>query len=636
MTTHINEQQWQRRWEDTRLFAADRVSLKPKYYVLEMYPYPSGELHMGHVRNYLLGDVVARYKRMRGFSVLHPIGWDAFGLPTENAALARGIEPTEWNRQCTERMRRQFQSLGISYDWDRVIDTSDPSYYRWTQWLLLRFWERNLLYRQQSTTNWCIGCQTVLANSQVREDKTCERCCSAVTLKEMPQWFLRVTDYAQRLWDDLDLLTEWPERVKAMQRYWIGKKDDGTFRIHDWSISRQRYWGAPIPFVECDKCGTVPMRDSDLPVLLPSGIDFTPGWPPPLARSLEFVSVTCHTCGHNARRITDTLDTFVFSAWYYLRFTDPHNNEMPFNPDIANYWMPVDQYVGGIEHATVHLVYARFFHKVLYDLGLVKYKEPFQRLFTQGMVCYRGEKMSKSRGNTVTPDPLVEKYGADATRLYTLFVGPPDQDIEWSDDGFAGCERFLRKLTVYLTNAAEYYQPEWHSRLQDHTLSEQDTQLRQSLHTTLRDVTISIEYNFRFHTAIARLMSWLGKWAEVPMNNLQPVVVSEAVETLTLFISPFAPHLAEDIWNRLGNQESIAFQSWPVVNPSLINEKEVGIVVQINGKKRTTFQISSSRADDQEAVEKIARATESVRRVADKITRVIFVPYRIINFVTGP
>lgn len=624
------EKKWQDSWEQAGIFKAEEGGDRQKCYVLEMYAYPSGNLHMGHVRNYILGDVVARYKLMQGFNVLHPVGWDSFGLPTENAAIARGIEPLEWNASCVGKMAEQFRQLGISYDWDREIDTSNQNYYHWTQWLLIKFWEKGLLYQKEAEVNWCTGCNTVLANEQVNDDQTCDRCDSPVIRKELKQWFLRITAYADRLLQDLELLKHWPERVVAMQRHWIGKQDDGSFHLHDWCVSRQRYWGAPLPFVHCEKCGTLPVPLESLPIVLPQGIDIKPGWPPPLARAEDFINTSCPSCGQSAMREADTLDTFVFSAWYYLRFTDPLNRQLPFSREKADYWMNVDQYVGGIEHATVHLVYARFFNKALYDLGLVSQVEPFERLFTQGMICKDGKKMSKSKGNVVSPDEMIGLYGADVTRLYTLFIGPPDMDAEWNENGVKGVSRFVSRLYDLLSKCALDYREGWKSVIGESELSAQDIELRQLIHRTVKRVSQSIDQNFHFHTAIAALMDLVNQWAKLKTKSvISSLVTSEAAEMLAKAIAPFAPHLAEEIWLMAGKEGHVSNASWPTWNEELCEQQDVQFVVQRNGKTRKVIEVPVATAQDQLAVESLAREAVDVAGS----TRVVFVPGKLINFI---
>jgi len=623
------EKKWQKFWEKNQTFKASFDPEKKKYYVVEMYPYPSGELHMGHVRNYILGDVVARYKRMKGFNVLHPIGWDAFGLPTENAAFSRGIEPVVWNASCVESMTKQFKSLGLSYDWDRVLDTSDSDYYRWVQWFLTRFWEKGLLYKGQANVNWCTGCNTVLANEQV-EDEHCERCGSRVVEKTMSQWFLKITEYAERLWDDLELLTEWPARVIAMQKHWL-KNNDGSLKIRDWCISRQRYWGAPIPFVVCEECGVQPVPDDQLPILLPLGADISPGWPPPLARIESFVKTTCPKCGESAEMTTDTTDTFVFSAWYFLRFTDSHNQEMPFDSKMANYWMPVDQYVGGIEHATVHLIYARFFHKVLHDMGLVDCPEPFKKLFTQGMICKDGKKMSKSKGNVISPDEMIEQFGTDVTRVYVMFMGPPEMDVEWNEQGVKGISRFLGRVIKFYDSSVNLFDSNWRETV----LQASNVSFRRVTHRAIKKVTESIEENLHFHTAISALMEWvtaLESYLEEPRRETS--VISEALEMMTILISPFAPHMAEEMWEGLGFVDSISFQKWPAWSESLCEQTSVTLIVQINGKMKASIELSKEDSMNQASVEQLATENPKLSELKEKtVIRTVFVPGRIINFV---
>ncbi|MBM3255962.1 MAG: class I tRNA ligase family protein [Candidatus Moranbacteria bacterium] len=627
---------WQEFWEREHLFDMPQNESREKFYVLGMYAYPSGDAHMGHVRNYTITDVIARYKRMNGCNVLHPTGWDAFGLPTENAAFKRNIEPQKWNTECTAKMKQQFQKLGFSYDWDKVIDTSHPEYYHWTQWLLIRFWEKGLLYRDIREVNWCPSCNTVLANEQVENGK-CERCKSVVIPKKTTQWFLKTTAYANRLTEDLNLLKDWPPRVIAMQRNWIGKQKDGSFRLRDWCVSRQRYWGAPIPFVICPKCGIRPVPDQELPVKLPLGVDITPGWPPPLARIPSFVETTCPKCGGAAERATDVLDTFVFSAWYFLRFTDPHNTKAPFDSKWQSYWMDVDLYVGGVEHATVHLIYARFFHKVLYDLGLVDRPEPFKRLFVQGMVCLKGEKMSKSKGNIVTPVEILDQFGADALRAYILFVGPPELDVDWQDNGIRGCHRFVERMYSVLTRVSEqHFQKDWRRLITREQLADADIQFRGHVHRTISRITETIEKTYHFNTVISAFMEVLNNFEEYLKTSVNPVVVSEAVEILTLVLSPFVPHLAEEVWrNSLGQSNSVCVQRWPSYEPSLAFQGDFQIIIQVNGKKKGVLDYDDNQRPSKEEVEESAlKFLRNKEVVLSEGARLIYVPNRVINFIT--
>ncbi|MBC7289100.1 MAG: leucine--tRNA ligase, partial [Armatimonadetes bacterium] len=670
------EPKWQRIWKERRLFEVSRDSSRPKFYYLDMFPYPSGDLHMGHMRNYVIGDVIARYKHMRGFNVLHPMGWDAFGLPAENAAIQRGVHPREWTLRCIANMKRQFDEIGISFDWTKEISTCEPEYYRWNQWLFLQLYHNGLAYRGLAPANWCPSCQTVLADEEV-VGGACNRCHTPVERRMMEQWFFAITRYADKLLEDLDLLDGWPERVRVMQRNWIGRSEgvqfalevegldeklevfttridtiygitymvlapehplvekliagrpnadevrrfcqsaiaedvtartaadtekrgvftgayaihpltgervpiwvgnyvlmeygtgaimavpahdqrdfefakahslpikvviqpegqeldpetmtaawegDGVqvnsgpftglpnteakeriadyleeqgigrravnYRLRDWLVSRQRYWGTPIPVVYCDGCGIVPVPEAELPVLLPEVPDYTPGGRSPLENATEWVNTRCPKCGGPARREVDTLATFVDSSWYFLRYPSPHHDQGPFDPDEVEYWLPVDKYVGGIEHATLHLLYARFITKVLHDLGYLSFREPFKELFTQGMIYKDGAKMSKSLGNIVTPEAINEKYGADTGRVFILFVGPPDQDAEWSDQGVEGVFRFLGRVWRTVLGAQSLYENDWKAKLSSvRELPDTHRNMRRKTHQTIRDVT---------------------------------------------------------------------------------------------------------------------------------------------------
>ncbi len=819
------EEKWQKVFAEKKLFEVSEDSAKKKFYCLEMYPYPSGELHMGHVKNYIIGDVVARYKRKKGFNVLHPIGWDSFGLPTENAALERGIEPPEWNERCVANMKQQFMRLGISYDWRREIDTSDPVYYGFTQWLFLKFLEKGLAYQKSSPVNWCPKCQTVLANEQVI-DGLCERCDSAVTFKELSQWFLKITAYADALLDDLQHLPHWPERVKLMQEHWIGRSEgaeidfkflnggkfsqksfsvfttrpdtvygitfivlaaehplvdefikgkqndkeirafvekvkgesqlaraqaakkegmflgeyavhpltgekvqlwvanyvlmeygtgvvmgvpahdqrdfefakehgleikvviqpenvplsaaemkeayveagvqvnsgkfDGIqseeakekiaallaekncgrkkiqFRIRDWCISRQRYWGAPIPVIHCDSCGVVPVSEKDLPVRLPKGVDFKPGWPAPLARSAEFLNALCPKCKQPAKRETDTMDTFVFSSWYFLRFCSPSEMSAPFSTDAVKYWMPVDQYIGGIEHATVHLVYARFFMKVLHDIGLVPHREPFEHLFTQGMICRNGAKMSKSKGNVVTPDEIIGDFGADAARLFILFVGPPEQDAEWSDKGVEGAFRFLARLwreaqKIESSGVQEFRSSEFKMD----GLDADEKKLYQKLHHTIKKVTDDIETSFHFHTAIAACMELLNFVAafDAKDNAKREALCALCVTELLKLLSPFVPHITEELWHVLGNEGLIFYEGWPAADEDALKQDTFTLVVQVNGKVRDKIEVETTLS--QYEIKQKALALPKIQKYFDgkPVKNVVVVPGRLVNIV---
>lgn len=821
------EPKWQARWLEQDIFTARADASRPKFYYLDMFPYPSGDLHMGHVRNYIIGDTIARFVRMRGLNVLHPMGWDAFGLPAENAAIQRGIHPREWTERCIAGMRTQFARLGISYDWSREVTACKPDYYRWTQWLFLQLFRAGLAYKKVGQVNWCPSCATVLANEQVVDGK-CERCDSVVSLRALEQWFFTTTKYADRLLEDLSLLDEWPERVRTMQRNWIGRSegvefdleieglgeklgvfttridtvfgvtymvlapehpiiprlvagregaarvtafcervareraadrlaadlskegiftgvycvnpvngervpiwvanyvlmeygtgaimavpahdqrdfefarghglpirvviqpegeplapdameaayvDDGiqvncaqfdglpnrqamdaiadwmqgkgigrrtvNYRLRDWCISRQRYWGAPIPIVYCDSCGTVPVPEEDLPVLLPTDVSLTGRGASPLATSAEFVDTTCPKCGGEAHRETDTMDTFVDSSWYFLRFASPDAADVPFRRAEVDYWLPVDKYVGGIEHAVMHLFYARFITKVLADQGRIGFVEPFRNLFTQGMIYKDGAKMSKSKGNVVTPDEIIARYGADTGRLFILFVGPPEQDAEWSDQGVEGSFRFLGRVWRLVTDNADAFVPDWHERIGDTPATDERRALRRKVHQTLRRVTDDIGQRMHFNTAVAALMeliNTLGPFrAGRPerMDDGDRVVFSEAMQMLALVLSPMAPHISDELCERLGLPVPCLLQPWPEFDPELAAEEEVTVVVQVNGKVRDRLQVPVGT--DAAELERRARASERVQSfVGDKaIRKVIVVPDKLVNVVAN-
>ncbi len=782
------EAKWQEIWQERRLYEASEDPARPKYYVLEMFPYPSGRIHMGHVRNYTIGDVVARYKRMRGFNVLHPMGWDAFGLPAENAALARGLHPAKWTYANIDYMRGQLQALGYSYDWPRELATCDPDYYRWEQLVFIEMFRRGLAYKREAPVNWCPTCATVLANEQV-EDGRCWRCDSPVHLKELDQWFFKITAYAEELLADLDQLSHWPERVVTMQRNWIGKspgaeihfpleglgspikvfttradtlfgatfmslapehplalelargtsreaevrrfveywsaqnrsrglleeitkegvftgrycinpvtgwqmpiyvanfvlmgygtgavmavpahdqrdfefaqkyglpikvvvqppggelrvesltaayEDDGildnsgdfsgltsaqarekiasyleakglgrpavNFRLRDWLISRQRYWGAPIPIIYCEKCGLVPVPEQDLPVVLPLDVEITGEGGSPLAHLPSFSEVTCPACGGPARREVDTMDTFVESSWYFLRYACADYREGILDKARVDYWLPVDQYIGGIEHAVLHLLYARFFTKVLRDLGLVKIDEPFKRLLTQGMVLKDGAKMAKSKGNVVDPEYLIQEYGTDTARLFMLFAAPPEKDLEWSDQGVAGSNRFLHRLW----NLAQALLPDI-AKVRAYQGKGDDLgpalgDFRHKLHKTIKKVTDDIEDSFHFNTAIAAVMELVNAFylaTENPRDEADvagKAVFREALEAIILLLSPMVPHIAEELWQLLGHGDSLQTCCWPEAQAEALAEPYFEVVVQVNGKVRGRVQVHTSDA----------------------------------------
>lgn len=819
---HDIEAKWQKYWEENKTFKVEMDKDKPKSYVLEMFPYPSGNLHMGHVRNYSIGDVIARFRTMKGFNVLHPMGWDSFGMPAENAAIKHNIPPKKWTLENIANMTRQLKALGLSYDWDREVTTCKEDYYKWTQWFFELFYKRGLAVKKESAVNWCDTCNTVLANEQVIDGK-CWRCDHEVVKKDLSQWFFKITDYADELLKDLDLLPGWPERVKTMQHNWIGRSeglefsfeipalndtvavyttrpdtaygvtfmalaaehplikkicennpkadeinafcervrnqseiertssesekegvftgvycinpftgrkveiwvtnyvlyDYGTgavmgvptgdqrdwmfadkygiekivticpvgkelkleemtcayeekegmlvnsgeftgmemhkamsaimdkaeaegfgkrrvnYRLRDWLISRQRYWGAPIPIIYCPHCGEVLVPEDQLPVRLPEDVSFTAGAKSPLATSEEFVHCKCPKCGADATRETDTMDTFLCSSWYYLRYTDAHNDKMPFDKELNNYWGPVDQYIGGIEHAILHLLYSRFFVKVLRDAGLVDYDEPFSNLLTQGMVIKDGAKMSKSLGNVVSPEEILSKYGADTARLFILFAAPPERELEWSDQGVEGSFRFLNRIwrivqafeAVLAQKVTEY----------DHSnLSEADKDLRRVLHSSIKKVTNDIETRFNFNTAISTMMELVNALYAYKEAVKEPNagLVYEAISDLIKMMSPFVPHITEELWRgAIDANSSVHEQSWPECDEEALKVDNVEIVLQVNGKVRGRLTVPAEATEEE--LEKIAMADANVQaHIGDATVRkVICVPGRLVNIV---
>ncbi len=815
------EAKWQRYWEENGFYRVTEDKSKPKYYDLEMFPYPSGHLHMGHVRNYAIGDVVARFKTMNGYNVLHPMGWDAFGLPAENAAIKHGIHPAIWTDSNIENMKRQLKSLGISYDWTREFATCKPEYYKFTQWLFLKLYEKGLAYKKKAAVNWCPSCATVLANEQVI-DGECERCGTTVEKKALEQWFFKITDYAERLLADLEKLPGWPEKVKVMQKNWIGRSEgcefslavdgseetisvfttrpdtvfgitymvlapehplvekltrgtpyqqavdefvhrmkflneidrtsteaekegvftgvyavnpvngekvpvwianyvlmeygtgaimavpahdqrdfefarkyglpvkvviepEGThldpetmtsayegegimvnsgeftgipneegkqkviewmeargigkravnYRLRDWLISRQRYWGAPIPIVYCNECGPQMVPYEKLPVLLPMEVEFRPTGESPLTYVEEFVNTECPKCGGPAKRETDTMDTFVCSSWYYFRYCSPHVEDRPWDKDAVDYWMPVDQYIGGVEHAILHLMYSRFFTKVLYDLGLVSCEEPFTNLLTQGMVLKDGAKMSKSKGNTVSPEDIINTYGADTARLFILFASPPEKDLEWSDQGVEGCYRFLNRVWRLVADYCHSVR-EVDSYIEGSALSPSDRELRYRTHYTIKKVTEDIDKRFNFNTAISAIMELVNDLYHYKENEKQNLsVVKEALEALVLVLAPFAPHIAEELWRAIGHQDSVHLQPWPEYDEDALIRDEIEIVVQVNGKVRERVMVPSSAGP-----EEMKSAAMSLDRIQEMIAgkavrKVIAVPGKLVNIVVG-
>ena len=835
------EQKWQERWAaDPKLYAAEpATSEKPKYYVLEMLPYPSGQLHMGHVRNYAIGDALARQMWMRGYNVLHPMGWDAFGLPAENAALKNNTPPREWTLSNIAAMKRQFNRLGMGFDWATEVTTCMPDYYRWNQWFFLRMYEKGLAYRKKSKVNWCPECATVLANEQVidgccwrHEDTKVEQC-------DLVQWFLRITAYAQELLDGLDKLDGWPEKVRTMQRNWIGRsegtevdfflaekadkgpgaREQGTekirirvfttrvdtifgatsvqlapehplvkaftaedadlkskvdelleqqktareagdlgaidkhgvatgrfamnpyngeqvpiwvanyilmdygtgaimsvpahdgrdfefamkygieirrvikpltegegsdalpfisedgvlvnsgeydgltcvqaqmklqevatrgqfgeekiiFRLKDWGVSRQRYWGTPIPMIHCERDGLVPVPDEQLPVILPEKIEITQQGGSPLARVPEFVNTTCPKCGGPARRETDTMDTFVDSSWYFYRYTDAKNSSAPFGRERAEYWFPIDQYIGGVEHAILHLIYSRFWTKVMRDLDLIKNDEPVGRLFTQGMVIKDGAKMSKSKGNVVSPDDMVSRYGADSARMYSLFAAPPDRDLDWQEDGVAGVSRFLSRVWRIVTKyapAARTGAPRSGVLDVSNSGTNKGTRLLRKLHQTITKITQDFEGRWHFNTDVAAIMELVNEIqdadARLAAGEIPAPVVHELLRNLVLLLAPFAPFLAAELWEVMGEKGAILRAPWPKSDPELAKEDEIEIPVQINGKLIAVVRVAAGA--DPKTIEAAALANEKVReRTSGKnVVKVIVVPGRAVNLV---
>jgi len=852
------EEKWQRTWAESRAFEVTEDAAKPKYYVLEMFPYPSGRIHMGHVRNYSIGDVVARYKRMRGFNVLHPMGWDAFGLPAENAAIERGVHPELWTQENILYMKTQLKRMGLSYDWEREIATCDPAYYRWNQWIFLQFFKKGLAYKKSSFVNWCPSCETVLANEQVI-DGGCWRCDSAVVQKELEQWFFRITDYAEELLSDLAKLSGWPDKVLTMQRNWIGKSigaeidfpivdrdgalrifttrpdtifgatfvslavehplaeklsrgtaqesvvksfidryknisqakrgaeegekegvfsgahclnpftgenipiylanfilmeygtgavmavpahdqrdfefakkydlairvviqpkdgilsaatmseafvDEGVmadsgefsgmanvvgkekvatfaetkgwgkkairFRLRDWGVSRQRYWGTPIPIIYCDRCGTVPVPEEQLPVALPKDVPFTGKGGSPLSESPSFARVVCPKCHGDARRETDTMDTFVDSSWYFLRYASAKFADAPVDVDKGRYWMAVDQYIGGVEHAVLHLLYARFFTKALRDLGLARVDEPFTNLLTQGMVSKetyrcsehnwlfpgeligseqdgwkcpfcdrpvikgRVEKMSKSKKNIIDPEDLIGQYGADTARLFTLFAAPPEKDLEWSDQGVEGAFRFLSRVWRLVYQQGELWlNPSSNGAPTELTADERD--LRRMIHRTIKKVTDDIDGRFHFNTAIAAIMELSNTLSAVMQDGAKlkaaAPIVKEGLEAMIILLAPFVPHVASELWQQLGYGSRLDQVPWPSYSAAALEEEQLLIVVQVNGKVRGKLTVPADVT--QERIQTDALADPKVISFLEgkKVQRVVYVPRRLVNIV---
>lgn len=608
---------------EDHLFEASDDGSRPRRYLLTMFPYPSGDLHMGHAEVFAITDVVARYWRAKGFDVLNPVGWDSFGLPAENAAIRRGEHPAVFTEANIATQAASIRRYGVSFDWSRRLHTHEPEYYRWTQWLFARMHERGLAYRAAAEVNWCPTDRTVLANEQV-VGGMCERCGTTVVARTLTQWFLRITAYADRLLDDMSLLEPgWPSHVLAMQRNWIGREDgpDGTtYRLHDWLVSRQRYWGAPIPVVHCPACGEVVVPDDELPVELPylEGDELVPGDVSPLAAAEEWRRTTCPRCGGPAERDTDTMDTFVDSSWYFLRYLSPGYDAGPFRPEDAARWMPAALYVGGVEHATMHLLYARFVTKVLYDMGLVPSPEPYARLMNQGQVVNHGRAMSKSLGNGVDLAAELDRHGVDAVRLAMLFSGPPEDDVDWADVSPEAMRKFLARV-LRLVPAA------------DRTGGDGTGILRRAVHRTVRDIDTLVAAG-RFNVAVARLMELVGEVRRAAAR-VDTETYREAVEAVAVVLSLFAPRTAQDLWERLGRTTPVAAQPWPAVDPALLVTAEVEAVVQVDGRVRDRLTVPAGVAAAD--LERTALARPAVTRAVGGrvVRRVVVRPPHLVNVV---
>jgi leucyl-tRNA synthetase len=617
---------------EDRLFEASDDGARPRRYLLTMFPYPSGDLHMGHAEVFAITDVVARYWRAKGFDVLNPVGWDSFGLPAENAAIRRGEHPAVFTEANIATQAASIRRYGVSFDWSRRLHTHEPAYYRWTQWLFARMHERGLAYRAAAEVNWCPKDRTVLANEQV-VDGACERCGTDVVARTLTQWFFRITAYADRLLDDMSLLEPgWPAHVLTMQRNWIGRQDgpDGTtYRLHDWLVSRQRYWGAPIPVAHCPRCGEVVVPDDQLPVELPhlEGDQLVPGDVSPLAGARDWVRTTCPRCGGPAERDTDTMDTFVDSSWYFLRYLSPGYDGGPFRPDDAARWMPAALYVGGVEHATMHLLYARFVTKVLYDMGMVPSPEPYARLLNQGQVVNDGRAMSKSLGNGVDLAGELDRHGVDAVRLGILFSGPPEDDVDWADVSPEAMRKFLARVLRLVPG-----RPAGRPDGDDGTVA-----LRRAVHRTVHDVDGLVEAG-RFNVAVARLMELVGEVRRAASDagaGAGTEAYREAVEAVAVLLSLFAPQTAEDLWRGLGHTTPVAAQPWPAVDPALLVTTEVEAVVQVDGKVRDRLPVPADVAAAD--LERAALARPAVTRaVGDRaVRRVVVRPPHLVNVVLG-
>ncbi|MHB9024429.1 MAG: class I tRNA ligase family protein [Armatimonadota bacterium] len=669
------ERKWQQRWREARLFHAEPDPARPKFYGLEFFPYPSGAgLSVGHFKNYAPTDAFLRYKAMRGYNVLHPMGWDAFGQPAENEAIKRGRNPREMVPEYAANYRRQLDLIGLSYDWDREINSSDPAYYRWTQWIFLLLYRMGLAYRAEAPVNWCPRDRTVLANEEVVGGR-CWRCDTPIERRLLPQWFFRITAYADRLLNDLDTV-DWPEGIKAMQRNWIGRSEENgvvSYKLRDWLISRQRYWGAPIPIIHCAHCGEAPVPEDQLPVLLPAVDQYQPSGTgeSPLATLPDFVETTCPVCGSPAYRETDTMGGFACSSWYFLRFADPHNAERAFSREAVDYWLPVDMYVGGAEHAVMHLLYARFWTKALYDAGLISFTEPFTRLRNQGMMLaftagrsveaeeeeasyenwkvlrpeerdtipeeqwiWRWVKMSKSYGNVVTPDEAAERYGADALRVYELFVAPFEETVQWSEEGIRGSAKFLSRVWRLVAQHAEGFSTErWQQNVAGALGLE--LELRRKTHHTIAKVTDDME-TFRFNTAVAALMEWVNAMYEVSHAlpaGTRSAALDEAIEMLIQLLAPAAPHIADELWEGIGKEGFLYRHPWPSPDPTVAGAAEITLIVQYNGKLRDKLTVPADA--DPETLQALALASPKIQESLGgrQPKKTIVVPGKVVNVV---
>ncbi|HEV8244241.1 MAG TPA: leucine--tRNA ligase [Polyangiaceae bacterium] len=625
------EQKWRPYWRSIELYRTPDPRAGKKHYILDYFPYPSGAgLSVGHCRNYVPSCVSARFHRMKGDRVLHPMGWDAFGLPAENYAVLHGVKPRDSTREFTANYRRQLELIECSYDWSREMNSSDPEYYRWTQWFFLLLFERGLAYRAFGEQWWCPKCRTILANEQVEAGK-CWRCQSEVSTKSLCQWYFKITDYTERLLADLDAL-DWPEHIKAMQRHWIsGDSAEPEQKLRDWLISRQRYWGAPIPIIHCPVCGEVPVPTQELPVVLPEMESFAPSGDgrSPLARARDWLEVRCPRCDGPAERETDTMDGFACSSWYFLRFTSPRCKDGPFDPEAMRSWMPVDTYVGGAEHAVMHLLYARFWTKVMYDAGLVPFSEPFPHLKAQGVLhsAIDGQRMSKSRNNVVTPDEVVAEHGCDALRAYVLFLGPFAAEATWSDANIVGIERFLHRFWKLAQEAA--------GSSNGLARDSGNADFERERQRIVARVTSDFE-SFRFNTALAALMTYVNDLWRKRNGPLAPGQWDKAIETVTLLLAPVCPFICEEIWQEvLRRAGSVHRAAWPTYDPECITRDEVTVVVQVNGKVRDRLTVPPGLAAA--TLRERALASAGVQRqLGEKsVTEVIVVPDRLINILTS-